>query len=95
MAGAAEEDKSAATVVVVDKDISLCSVPLLPSKGDDHRRRAPQVPPCASLQGWRRVRHALPYPPLALGPTGFSANAHADADPQEELEGALRTPASL
>jgi hypothetical protein len=36
MAGAAEEDKSAATVVVVDKDISLWGVPLLPSKGDDH-----------------------------------------------------------
>jgi hypothetical protein len=37
----------------------------------------------------------LPYPPLALGPSGFSAHAHADADLQEELKGALRTPASL
>jgi hypothetical protein len=88
-AAAAEEEKPAA-VVVVDKDISLWGVPLLPSRGDEATDvvllkflRARDFKAGAAFEMLRRtLRWRRDWP-------GFSAGADADADIPEELAGAF------
>ncbi|CAN6215976.1 unnamed protein product [Urochloa humidicola] len=86
-AAAEEEDKPAAAVV--DKDITLWGVPLLPSKGDEATDvvllkflRARDFKAGAAFEMLRRtLRWRRDWP-------GFSAAGDADADLPEELAGA-------
>ena len=90
---AAKEEKpveTAAVVVVVDKDIALWGVPLLPSKGDEATDvvllkflRARDFKAGAAFEMLRRTLR------WRRGWTGFSVDADADdADLPEELAGA-------
>ncbi|PUZ59546.1 hypothetical protein GQ55_4G051300 [Panicum hallii var. hallii] len=87
---AAEEEKPAETPgVVVDKDIALWGVPLLPSKGDEATDvvllkflRARDFKAGAAFEMLRRtLRWRRDW-------TGFDADADAEADLPEELAGA-------
>ncbi|RLM54941.1 hypothetical protein C2845_PM10G18700 [Panicum miliaceum] len=87
---AAEEEKPAETAgVVVDKDIALWGVPLLPSKGDEATDvvllkflRARDFKAGAAFEMLRRtLRWRRDW-------TGFDADADAEADLPEELAGA-------
>ncbi|OEL15711.1 Patellin-4 [Dichanthelium oligosanthes] len=87
---ATEEEKSAETpAVVVDKDIALWGVPLLPSKGDEATDvvllkflRARDFKAGAAFEMLRRTLC------WRRDWTGFTADADADADLPEELAGA-------
>ncbi|KAF8687317.1 hypothetical protein HU200_043000 [Digitaria exilis] len=91
VAATEEEDKAAETaaVVVVDKDISLWGVPLLPSKGDEATDvvllkflRARDFKSGAAFEMLRRtLRWRRDW-------AGFNAGGDADADLAEELAGA-------
>ncbi|CAL5039913.1 unnamed protein product [Urochloa decumbens] len=87
-AAAAEEEKPVAAAVV-DKDIALWGVPLLPSKGDEATDvvllkflRARDFKAGAAFEMLRRtLRWRRDWP-------GFTADGEADADLPEELAGA-------